>query len=65
MPAGLAKQMVDKYFTKHQNAKAELSLVLKDKIKEDKLQKLATWECRHENNQTRKLRDWQFFGLCE
>ena len=40
-PAGLAKEMVDKYFTKHQNRKVELSPVLQDKIKEYKLQKLA------------------------
>ena len=33
--------MVDKYFAKHQNSKVELSSVLQDKIKEDKLQKLA------------------------
>ena len=41
LPAGVAKQLVDKYFAKYQNSKAECSPILKEKIRADKLQKLA------------------------
>ena len=41
MPAGLAKQTVEKYFTKYQNSQAKISPMLQDKIKEDKLQNLS------------------------